>query len=83
MNALLFTTILKEMLVPFTREVYSHCCRLIQDNDPKHCSRVAQVFYKEMDIEWWRTPMELPDLHPIENMWHELKEISGGIQSQE
>jgi hypothetical protein len=35
---------------------------------------MAQDFYKEMDMEWWRTPAELPDLNPIENMWHKLKE---------
>ena len=26
-------------------------------------------------INWWRTPPESPDLNPIENLWHELKEF--------
>ena len=26
-------------------------------------------------INWWRTPPESPDLNPIENTWHELKEF--------
>ena len=26
-------------------------------------------------IVWWKTPPESPDLNPIENIWHELKEF--------
>jgi len=26
------------------------------------------------NIKWWKTPPESPDLNPIENLWHELKE---------
>ena len=25
-------------------------------------------------INWWKSPPESPDLNPIENLWHELKE---------
>lgn len=46
----------------------------MQDNDPKHTSRAAQNFYSQSGINWWRTPAESPDLIPIENLWHELKE---------
>ena len=35
--------------------------------------RVAQTFYASAGINWWRTP-ESPDMNPIENLWHEVKE---------
>ena len=72
MDADLFCNILESTLVPFVREnLPDH--RFVQDNDPKHTSRRAQAFYEEKNINWWRTPLESPDLNPIENLWHELK----------
>ena len=76
MDAPLFCQILQRTLLPFIQEKFpsptTH--RFMQDNDPKHCSRYAQRFYEENGINWWRTPPESPDLNPIENVWHELKE---------
>lgn len=43
----------------------------MQDNDPKHVSRCARHFFEE---NWWHTPPKSPDLNPIENLWHDLKD---------
>ena len=75
MNAPLFADILDKTLVPFICNVYPDRCCLVQDNDSKHCFRMAKDFYMDQDVNWWRTPAESPDLNPIENLWHELKEF--------
>ena len=46
----------------------------MQDNDPKHTSCAAQRWMEDDGVNWWRTPAESPDLNPIENSRHELKE---------
>ena len=74
MNASLFISILRSTLLPFIKDIYPDGHRFIQDNDPKHCSKLARKFYNEEGVNWWTTPSESLDMNPIENMWHELKE---------
>jgi len=75
MNAELYVNILESTLLPFIEEVYPESHKFMQDNDPKHTSNRAVEFMEEKGVNWWRTPAESPDLNPIENMWHELKEF--------
>ena len=67
----------QKTLVPFLAANYSppSTHRFIQDNDPKHISRIAQEFYSKQGINWWKTPLESTDMNPIKNLWHELKEF--------
>ena len=74
MDAPLYIDVLDQTLLPFLSEVYPDGHRFMADNDPKHTSRVAQGFLEDNQVYWWRTPAESPDLNPIENLWHELKE---------
>jgi len=43
-------------------------------NDPKHVFNLAKDFFKDNNINWWKTPLENSDMNPIENLWHQLKE---------
>ena len=74
MDRFLYIDILRETLLPFIVDVYPNGHRLMADNDPKHNSVAARDFLADHHINWWRTPAESPDINPIENLWHELKE---------
>lgn len=74
MNAKIYVSILRKCLLPSVKHLYpggTH--RFMQDNDPKHTSKLAETFMQENGINWWQTPPESPDANPIENLWHELK----------
>ena len=75
MEANLFKDILESTLLPFISEKYPRGHRFMQDNDPKHTCGAATSFYEAKGINWWKTPPESPDLNPVENMWHKLKEF--------
>ena len=74
MDHYLYVDVLDKTLLPFVDKVYPNGHRLMADNDPKHTSIYARGWLASKGIYWWRTPAESPDLNPIENMWHELKE---------
>ncbi len=74
MDRYLYVDILKNTLLLFVNNVYPDGNRLMADNDPKHNSIYAREWLIDNNINWWRTPAESPDLNPIENLWHKLKE---------
>ena len=68
-----YVEILQAGLVPFIQKTYPEGHRFQQDNDPKHCSRYTQSKLVELNVNWWKTPPESPDMNPIENVWGSMK----------
>ena len=75
MDAVLYVDVLRSTLLPFIAQKYPEGHRFMQDNDPKHTSGLATRFFTANNVNWWKTVPESPDLNPIENVWHELKEF--------
>ena len=73
MDAMVYVGILKDCLVPFLKEKFPDGHRFMQDNDPKHTSRLAKDYIKEQNVNWWCTPASSADINPIERVWAELK----------
>jgi len=51
-----------------------------QDNDPKHTSRRAQIWFEEQQIKLFHWPAQLPDHNPIEHTWNHLKKCLLGYE---
>ena len=45
----------------------------LHNNDPKHCSKLAQEIFKRLNIKLIKLPPQSTDLNPIEHAWAELK----------
>ena len=76
MDGALYIRILQDFLLPFLTEYFpdeDYC--FMQDNDPKHTSRVAKDFYSlsSKNIKCWPTPASSADFNPIGRVWRELK----------
>ena len=55
----------------------------VVSNDLKHASTRAQKWMEKEGINWWKSPAESPDINPIENLWHELKEYKDKPKTKE
>lgn len=53
---------------------------LLEDNDPKHKSRLCNAWKAEKGIEQMNWPPQSPDCNPIENVWSIIKERLKGKQ---
>ena len=68
MNGPGYVEVLESGIVPFSYKFYIHAGQRSQ-------TYIKSSKIEDHSINWWKTPPESPDLNPIENLWHELKEF--------
>ena len=70
MTGIVYRDILKKHLKSLAEKIgLKKGWKLLQDNDPKHTSKVVQTELNKMRIKRINHPPQSPDMNPIENLW--------------
>lgn len=77
MDKFQYLSILKNYMEPFAFENMPTTWTFMQDNHPKHSSKVVKDWFLKENTKVLDWPAQSPELNPIENLWNVVKnEIS-------
>ena len=80
MNQYVYKDFLQNEMMPTIPELFRdpNNFKFLQDNDPKHKSRLCMQFLIDNNIQVIEFPPQSPDLNPIENLWSILDQQTRG-----
>lgn len=69
LNAVKYTDLLSDVLLPFCEEKYQGEVRFQQDNAPAHSAVHTKEWFMEEGVHVMDWPARSPDCNPVENLW--------------
>ena len=74
MDGAKYRKIPEENLLPSTRKLkLGRKFTFQHDNDPKHSAKATLEWLRNKEINVLEWLSQIPDLNPIENLWHDMK----------